>query len=118
VCRPLTVQPALDEHETRAAPKSTEPHSSPNRRRSSGAEVPGGSVTSAVLCSASRTLCDDPLPDVVVNGLVQWWSELISMGRLVGTANDNLSMPRRRLVVVDMKEQVCTAEASGALALP
>jgi hypothetical protein len=36
---------------------------------SSGADVPGGSVTSGVLGSASRTVCDDALPDLVVNWL-------------------------------------------------
>lgn len=39
------------------------------------------------------------------------------MGRLLGTASGNLSIPRRRLIVMDMEEQVCTANASGPVAL-
>jgi hypothetical protein len=40
------------------------------------------------------------------------------MGRLLGSAGDNLAIPRRRLIVMDMKERVCTASASGPVALP
>jgi hypothetical protein len=75
---------AADEYETRAAPKSAELHSSLDRRLFSGADVPGSSVTSGVLGSASRTVCDDALPDAVINWLALWWAEWISTGRLLG----------------------------------